>query len=169
MEQFESLIKEATEQLAGPGAFLMTGEPGKTPNVMTIGWAQWGRVWGKPICEILVRTTRHSFSLLENNGLFTVSVPLNGAMKSELGVCGRVSGRDSNKVEQLGLKLLPSRVGGIDALEGCTLHFECRVVAKSDMDPKMTDPAVMEQFYSPIEKNVLHRIYFGEILAAYRT
>ena len=78
--QFDELITEATRQVEA-GAFLLTG--GSEPNPMTIGWCQWGVIWGNPICAIFVRKSRHSYDLL-HSGAFTVSVHAPGTMKKEL-------------------------------------------------------------------------------------
>jgi hypothetical protein len=42
---YETLVPESAGQLA-QGAFLVSGREEK--NLMTIGWGQWGRVWGTP-------------------------------------------------------------------------------------------------------------------------
>ncbi len=172
-ENYETLIGAAAQQLSHGGVFLMTGKEEKNP--MTIGWCQWGRVWNIPVCTVLVRPSRYSHGLLERDGVFTVSVPLDGAMKKELGFCGTRSGRDVNKLEALGLTTMPERAGGVAALSGCTLHFECRVLFKLEMAGKL--PLLEEEqrtkFYTPDEQagedGDPHTIYYGRILAAYRT
>lgn len=171
-ESFTALIPEAAEQLA-QGAFLMTGREEKNP--MTIGWGQWGRVWGLPVCTVLVRKSRYSHALIERDGVFTVSVPLPDAMKKELGFCGSKSGRDVNKLETLELSTLPARAGGIDGLKGCVQHYECRVLFKLEMAGHMDELAEQQrmQYYNPQQQEGddgnPHTVYFGEILAAYRT
>lgn len=169
---YETLVPEAAGQLA-QGAFLVSGREEK--NLMTIGWGQWGRVWGTPVCTVLVRKTRYSHTLVERDGVFTVSVPLPDAMKKELGFCGTKSGRDVNKLESLGLSTLPARAGGVDGLKGCVQHFECRVVFKLEMAGHLSELAeeLRTRFYNPEQQEGddgnPHTVYFGEILAAYRT
>ena len=168
---YETLIQDAALQI-GQGAFLMTGREEKNP--MTIGWGQWGKIWSLPICTVMVRQSRYSHSLLERDGVFTVCVPPLSSMKQELGFCGTKSGRDFNKLEELGLTTLPSRTGGVDALCGCALHFECRVVFKLEMAGHLDDLAQAQraQYYDIAkqagEDGDPHTVYFGEILAAYR-
>ncbi len=172
MVEYTELLQEAANKL-NSAVFLMTGE-GK-PNPMTIGWGQWGRVWNIPVCTILVRQSRYSHEKLQEHPYFTVSIPAEGALKKELGHCGTVSGRDEDKLEKLGLTTLPARAGKVDALGGCAMHFECRVLMKLEMTKEaMADlPEVAARFYVPEEQagsdGDPHTVYFGEILAAYRT
>jgi hypothetical protein len=56
---YETLVPESAGQLA-QGAFLVSGREEK--NLMTIGWGQWGRVWGTPVCTVLVRKTGLAYS-----------------------------------------------------------------------------------------------------------
>ena len=95
---YATLLPDATQQIA-KGAFLTAGP---VPNVMTIGWAQWGFVWGKPICAIFVRKSRYTHGLLEKDGRFTISVPRPGTFAAELAHCGKVSARTDNKLETQG-------------------------------------------------------------------
>lgn len=170
MEDFKDLMQEATDQFEnGGGGFLLTGEAGKAENVMTISWGQWGIVWFKPACTILVRKGRHSYRFLKN-GTFTISIPQNGAMREELAFCGSKSGRDCDKFKELGLKTMPPRACGVEALEGCSLHFECRVMATAPMDLESLEPQLRVRCgYDGENPDTLHEIFFAEIVAAYRS
>lgn len=164
---YDNLLNEAAAKI-GSGAFLMTGEH---PNPMTIGWAQWGTIWNKPICTVFVRKSRYSHELIEKDGVFTVSVPAPGAFKEELAHCGRVSGRDEDKVAALGLSLTEPKENGMPGIRGCAMHFECKVVFKVESHLPLMDPAVRTRFYGDNQATAdgdPHTIYFGEILAAYR-
>ena len=160
---FMILAEEAAKQLPA-GAFLLTGDK---PNPMTIGWAQFGIVWGKPICTVFVRKSRCSHELIENGDTFTVSIPKLGEMKEALALCGSKSGRDMDKLAAGNLSTMPSRTGGTPALAGCEIHFECKKLFSADGADlsRLTDPAVTERFYG---KGDPHDIYFGEIVAAYK-
>ena len=83
---YKALFQEAETQMP-KGAFLVV-----QGNPMTIGWCQFGVVWGKPICTVFVRKSRYSHSLIEKTGRFTVSVPKADTMKEELAFCGKRSG-----------------------------------------------------------------------------
>ncbi|MBI5578775.1 MAG: flavin reductase family protein [Deltaproteobacteria bacterium] len=156
MAVYEGVLKQIKE-----GAFL-TVKAGKQLNTMTIGWATIGFAWRKPIMMVMVRNSRHTFSLIEKAADFTVSVPT-GEMKKEIAFCGTKSGRDVDKLKECGLKSAPSRkvVSPIIQIPG--IHFECRIVYKNAIDP-----ARLSREYDPIypEKDY-HTLYFGEIQACY--
>lgn len=164
---YAKLIEEASIQTA-EGAFLMPG--GSTVNPMTVGWAQFGVVWGRPVCTVFVRHSRYTHELMEKTDVFTLSVPNRGGMREALAYCGKNSGRDVNKMEALGLATLPPRAGGAAPLAGCALHFECRIVFKAESDLKDLDIAILNRYYQgkASEAGDPHTIYFGEILGAYR-
>lgn len=170
MEEKETLMAEATPLLQN-GAFLMSGTQ-ETANPMTIGWCEFGRLWNRPCCIVFVRQSRYSHALMES-GFFTVSVPGAGEMKEALLYCGTHSGRDVDKLSALQLRTRPPQTkGGAPALEGCALHFECKVLLSQLMDIAALEPETRARFYNPQKESGPdgdpHTVYFAEVLAAYR-
>ncbi len=162
---YESLIEEALMQMP-KGAFLTTGD---TPNVMTIGWCQFGIVWGKPVCTVFVRESRFSHECIKH-GYFTVSVPENGTMTEALKGCASCSGRDINKLEKFSLELMPHKSeNAVDGIKGCSIFFECKVISQTEMDVNSTDNTILNHHYIEVNgKKDMHTIYFGEILNCYK-
>lgn len=157
------LAGEAIAQLP-EGAFLVSGD---MANPMTIGWATFGIVWGKPICTVFVRHTRYSHELMEKSGSFTVSVPFAGKMREALGICGSRSGRDIDKMDMAKLTLAD---GSSKMIDGCHIHFVCKTVAKTEMDMDNVSKDILTKFYNTNQKTAdgdPHTIYFGEIVDAY--
>ncbi|MBI9086885.1 MAG: flavin reductase family protein [Desulfobacterales bacterium] len=143
------------------GAFL-TVKAGDRLNTMTIGWATIGYCWKKPIFMVAVRDSRHTFTIIEDAADFTVSVP-SGDMKKEVLFCGTKSGRDMDKFAQCDLKTIPGRKVASPIIDLPGIHFECRIVYKSAMDPARLTPD-----YEPIyPAKDYHTLYFGEILDCY--
>ena len=64
------------------GAFL-TVKSGEKLNTMTIGWATFGIVWSKPIMMVAVRSSRHTFGIIDTAADFTVTIP-NGNLDKEI-------------------------------------------------------------------------------------
>ena len=58
MAAYEGVMKQIKE-----GAFL-TVKAGEALNTMTIGWATLGFAWRKPVMMVMVRNSRHTFSLI---------------------------------------------------------------------------------------------------------
>jgi flavin reductase (DIM6/NTAB) family NADH-FMN oxidoreductase RutF len=143
------------------GAFL-TVKAEVQLNTMTIGWATVGIVWSKPIMMVAVRNTRHTFGIMEKATDFTVSFPKDD-MKKELTFCGTKSGRTYDKFKDCGLKTSAAQKTLSPIIQMPGIHFECKIVYKSAMDPVFLD-AEYKQLYP---KNDFHTLYFGEIVACY--
>lgn len=166
MEIFQ-LIPQAAEQLSR-GAFLTAA--GVVWNPMTIGWAQFGVIWNKPVVTVLVRKSRFTYGLMEQADTFTVSVPRAGELKKELAFCGTRSGRDVNKERETGLSRFAARAGGADGVSECGAFFECRIVQKQMLDLNTLMPELRAKSYGAnqvLPDGDPHMIYVGEVLAAY--
>lgn len=166
-EMFQ-LVPEAAEQLPR-GAFLTAD--GEVWNPMTVGWAQFGVVWAKPVITVLVRRSRYTFSLMEKAQTFTLSVPRPKDLAKELAFCGTRSGRDVDKEKESGLTRSPARAGGADAAAECGIVFECRIVQKQMLDLDTFDPELRARHYGAnqaLQNGDPHMVYVGEVLAAYR-
>lgn len=149
----------AAEQLPR-GAFLMVNG-----NPMTIGWAQFGVLWGKPTATVYVRHSRFTHDLLDGASTFTISVPASGTMQKELGFCGTRSGRDVDKCKALGLSTVPARFGAQDGLAGCRYQIECRILHVSELDEQaIAEPALVQRYYAGGDP---HTMYIGEILGVW--
>ena len=161
------LVPQAAEQLPR-GAFLTAG--GGVWNPMTIGWAQFGVVWSKPVMTVLVRKSRYTHGLMEQADVFTVSVPRAKELSKELGFCGSRSGRDVDKEKESGLTRAPARAGGADNIAECQIVFECRIVQKQLLDLDTLDAETRAKCYGANQATLdgdPHVLYVGEVLAAY--
>ena len=146
----------------GKGAFL-TVKADRQVNTMTIGWAMLGVVWSKPMMMVAVRDSRHTFSIIEKATDFTVSAPGDG-MKKEIAFCGTKSGRDYDKFKECGLVAGAAQTSVSPIIQVPGIHFECKIVYKSAMDPAFLDAGYDKDLYP--EKD-FHTLYFGEIIGCY--
>ncbi|TCK98682.1 flavin reductase like protein [Natranaerovirga hydrolytica] len=160
---FNTLSKEALEQLS-KGAFLSV-KHGDQENTMTIGWGTIGVIWGKPIFVVAVRYSRYTYDLMEQTNDFTVSFPLNGQLKKELGLCGKTSGRDQDKFKEYDITAVPGKNVESPMIEECDLHYECKVVYKQAMEPATLDQGIKDKSYSNKD---YHIMYYGEIVGCYK-
>lgn len=147
-----------------PKGVFLTVKNGDKINTMTIGWANIGVIWGKPVLTVAVRYSRYTYELMEKSGEFTVSVPLNGGFKNELAYCGTKSGRDVDKFKECNLTAKDSKFLSTPLIGECELYYECKVVYKQAMEPALLDESIKERFYTNKDYHVL---YYGEILAQY--
>jgi flavin reductase (DIM6/NTAB) family NADH-FMN oxidoreductase RutF len=149
--------------LEGGGAFLVAENKKGRVNVMTIGWAQAGFMWGEPVLTVLVRPSRYTYLLLEDAAHFSVCVPRAGELSKELLFCGSKSGRDYDKVRACGLKLKEG-VNGAKYLDGCALVYQCDVRGSAQLKRETMGPEELEKFYPGAEAP--HTMFFGKILKA---
>jgi len=131
------------------------------PNVMAIGWGTAGIIWRRPTFVVLVRPSRYTYKLIEETGEFTVNI-VPPQLKEVAQYCGTVSGRDHDKFKEKQLTAIPSKKVKTPIIKECILHFECRVVNKSDLIPSELEKSIVTTLYP---KGDFHRVYFGEILA----
>jgi len=156
-------IVPAVMQQLPQGAFLTVAAK-RQQNVMTIGWALVGMLWQKPVLMVAVRSSRHTFGLIEAAESFTVSVPTSD-MTRALECCGTRSGRAVDKFTTCQLATRTAKKVSSPVLDLPGYHYECRRLYKSALDPKLmaTDLAYL------YPKKDYHTLYFGEIVACYQT
>lgn len=157
-------IMEAIDE----GILLTTAADGEK-DTMVIGWGHIGVIWGKPVFVAYVRESRHTKSLVEKNGEFTVNTPLAPIDKNIIAVCGTKSGRDLDKFAELGLETEEGLTVSVPGIRQLPLTLECKVIYKQDQDSAALHPDVMARYYKPGTRNEgdYHTMYFGEITAAY--
>jgi len=150
------------------GILLTTKAEGQV-DTMTIGWGTIGVQWGKPIFIAFVRESRYTKQLLEKNGEFTVNVPLDTVDKNILAVCGTKSGRDTDKIAQLGLTLEEGKTVNVPAIKELPLTLECKVIYRQAQEPTAIFPQYDARYYAKGTRNEgdYHTAYYGEITAAY--
>lgn len=157
---YTDYLAETVSALADPGCLLATQGRDGTANAMTIGWGTLGIIWGRPVFVVLVRPSRHTWRLLEENGDFTVNVPP-PELRKAVGFCGSRSGRDHDKFLATGLTPLPSQRVAAPIIEECPVAYECRTIHKNRVAPEALAPAVMKDCY---RSGDFHTLYYGQIL-----
>lgn len=152
----------------GKGILLTTAAEGEI-NTMTIGWGHIGVIWGKPTFCAYVRESRHTKSLLDKNGEFTINVPLGQIDKNILAICGTKSGRDMDKFAELGLETEPGDTVSVPGIRQLPLTLECKVLYQQDQDAAAIDKNCFARYYAEGTHNEgdFHTLYLGEITAAY--
>ncbi len=149
---------ETLENLGG--VFLISNDnQSLRPNVMTIGWLELGIVWRRPIITVLVRPSRHTFSLLEENPFFVVGVPPS-SWKKEIDFCGSTSGREVDKFSQCGFNPVNINDFPVPVIEGCEVAFGCEIIQKTRVEAGNFIASILDEFYP---QGDYHSIYFGEI------
>ncbi len=157
----------------------VTAGSGENANPMSISWGTLGIEWNKPIFITFVRTGRHTRTLLDENGEFTVNIPMPqneqdaAAIRNIIRVCGTKSGRDINKFEELGLTAVESDLIAPPAFREFPLTLECRVLHRQLQDKDAMAPAALAHYPQDAgsenagSNRDFHVAYYGEIVKAY--
>lgn len=143
--------------LADEWALLTAGGEGAW-NTMTVSWGGVGELWGKDVTFVFVRHQRYTKEFMEKNDYFSLCF-FGEEHKSALRLCGKTSGRDTDKAQATGLT--PVFDGDATYFEQAKLTIICKKIAKQDMDPNgFLDKSIMDCY----KANDFHTTYVGEIV-----
>lgn len=149
---------------------LLTVKDGDRVNTMTIGWGHLGIEWNLPTFIAYVRGYRHTKPMLDKCSEFTVNIPLGEVDRNILKLCGTKSGRDMDKIKELGLTLEAPEVINTPGIRQLPLTLECKVVYRQQQSPQQVlDDHIFTHYQHPcpnIEQDY-HTAYYGQILSAY--
>lgn len=129
-------------------------------NAMTIGWGQFGTLWGRPVLTVYVAPERYTNELMENTKYFTVvGFPKN--KKEALTYIGTHSGRDGDKLAAAGLTPEFTENGNPIFKEG-NLAIECKIIYKESFKKELLDEKA-KAFYDRTHLTP-HVAYIGEVI-----
>lgn len=138
------------------GIFVTLGK--KTPNVMVAHWGMFGKMWGRDVFVLPIRSSKYSYQIITQTKSFALNVPAHD-MRGEISRCDAISGYSCNKFQELGLHA--KRAKSIEAyvLGECGLIVECNVIAQIPPDAITT--------YNDV-KISSHTLFVGEIANCYK-
>jgi flavin reductase (DIM6/NTAB) family NADH-FMN oxidoreductase RutF len=155
------------------GVLLTSAANGKV-NTMTISWGMLGVEWARPVFVTFVREGRFTRTLLDETGEFTIGIPGEGFDRKVLGRAGSVTGRDVDKISELGLHTVKSQVVSVPAIAEAAVTLECRVVYRQPQDRSALPADFIDCFYPQdvpstncLGNRDVHIAYYGEVVAAY--
>ncbi|MBL4930761.1 flavin reductase family protein [Clostridium paridis] len=94
-------------------------------NVFTVGWT--GTICTKPpMLSISVRPERLSYEYIKETMEFTVNIP-NASMTRAVDYCGVKSGKNVDKIKELGFTLKDGDNVAVPYIDECPINIECRV------------------------------------------
>lgn len=137
---------------------LITAGQAERYNTMTASWGGMGCIWNKNTAAALVRPTRYTYEFMEREDCFSLSF-FPEEYRAALQLCGRVSGRDTDKVTQAGLT--PCFDEAAPYFAQARLVLVCRKLYTQDIDPTRFLDASIHTHY---EQHDYHRLYLGEIV-----
>ena len=153
---------------------LLTAKADGKVNTMTISWGTLGIQWGKPIFTAFVRGSRYTSTFLDRNKEFTVNIPYAEVDKEILRICGTKSGRDMDKIRELGLTLEDPEVISVPGIREFPLTLECKVRYVQEQDLSRLEKPFLSRYYPqdvegtfPGSNRDYHLAFYGEIVDAY--
>lgn len=143
-------------------------------NSMVIGWGHLGVIWGRDTFIAYVRQSRYTKEQIDKTMEFSVSVPLGDALPEITRVCGKLSGRDIDKVKEARLTLEDAEVIKTPGVKEYPLTLECEVLYTRTQDISRLPDDMRDVIYpqdvdgsAPLANRDPHSAYIGRIVDAY--
>ena len=155
-------IKKSPVELISDGWGLVTASNKEKFNTMTVSWGALGEIWGKDAVFVFIRPQRYTYGFIEKEEIFTLTF-YGEEYRDALCLCGRKSGRDTDKISECGLT--PVFTDGGVAFEEANYTVVCRKLAAQFLDPDGFIDASVGGNYA---NNDYHKMYIGEIIKVYQ-
>ena len=139
--------------------FLISSGNQNQLGTMTASWGSLGIMWGKNAVTTYIRPQRYTKEFIDHNDTFTISF-FDESYRKTLALCGKISGRDHNKVAESGLT--PMQVDDTISFEEANLILVCKKMYHAPIDPNQFDAPENETKWYPDKDH--HMMYISEIL-----
>ncbi len=137
-------------------------EKNKRLNAMTASWGALGVLWNKSVAICFVRPQRYTHELLANTDELTLAF-LPESERNTLSFCGRVSGRDCDKLGECGIG---TALVGEGAAPDCA---EVVLVCKKLYEDELREDSFLDKsLLANYKERDYHTFYVCEIKEAYR-
>lgn len=108
MSDFKEILAEEIKNnpfgLIGKDWTLITAENEGKVNTMTASWGGLGVMWGKDVAFVVIRPQRYTKEFIDNTDKFSLTF-FDEDFRKELSYCGKVSGREEDKISQIGFNI----------------------------------------------------------------
>lgn len=125
-------------------------------NMMTASWGYFGEMWGKDTAVTVIRPQRYTKEFIDNEEYFSLS--FYGDNKDIHKICGKKSGRDTDKAKESGLT--PVFNNNTVYFEQARLVVICKKIYCQKIEPEcFVDKSIIDKWYD----DDFHYAYVGEI------
>lgn len=146
----------------GNGWILITGYKDGVVNTMTASWGGLGIIWSRAVATVYIRPERYTKQFIDQTDFFTIT--FFDEYKKELGVLGTKSGRDGNKIEEVGFNV--EMIEDMPTFSQGTHMMICRTLYVDSLKPdKFKNEAFIERYYG---REGFHDMYIAEITSVYQ-
>ena len=148
------------DAIGGKWALITAEKDGKV-NTMTASWGGIGVLWSKNVVTVYIRPQRYTREFVEGSEYFTFTL-FDGYQK-ELGVLGTKSGRDGDKIAEVGFHM--ETVGGQPTFREGKTAIVCKKLYWDRLKPEnFIQSSIIGSCYP---KEDFHYIYIGEVVGIY--
>lgn len=163
MNKFELVdIKECDMNpfnMIGRDWMLVTAEKEGKVNTLTASWGGLGVIWGKNVAYVFIRDSRYTKEFIDGSDSFSLSFFDTSKYKKDLAYLGTVSGRDQNKIENVGFTV--NHEDGVPYFDEAEVVITCRKMSCHKISPEgFIDKTVDDKWYGDKD---YHNMYIGEI------
>lgn len=129
-------------------------------NTMTASWGMMGEIWGKEAVTVYIRQSRYTKEFVDSQEYFTLS--LFDGYKKELGILGSKSGRDGDKISEVGFTI--EEVDNQPTFSQCKAVLVCKKMYQNDIAIKDMKEDIVKAMYQDGDQ---HTMYIAEIVGCY--
>ena len=141
----------------GTDWMLITAQREGVTNAMTASWGGIGILWGEPVATCYIRPQRYTRELVDNGEYFSLCF-FGQEQRAAMGLCGKLSGRDTDKVAQTGLTVVGDKAAPYFA--EAELVLICRKMYRQEMQPEcFVDPEIAKHY----PDNDYHITYIAKV------
>lgn len=155
----ETEIQENFVKLLNENWGLLTAGTAEKLDTMTISSGAIGNMFRMNVVYVYVRPSRYTKTFIEKEDYFTVSF-FDEAYKPQLTLCGRKSGRDTDKAAECGFTTAFADCGA-PYFEEASLVLVCRKIYKEEIRPESFIDGSIKDWYP---REDYHTAYVGEIV-----
>lgn len=147
--------------MIGDTWMLITAGDSEKANTMTASWGGAGVLWNKNVVTCYLRPQRFTREFIDAKEYFSISF-LPEEYRKQLVYCGRVSGRDEDKIAGAGLTLCNDKAAPYFG-EADTVLI-CKKVYVGEIKPEGIQYPALDEANYPAKD--YHIVYIGEIVEA---
>ena len=150
------------ELIAHEWMLVTAGDDKRGYNTMTASWGHLGSIWGHggglPTSVIFVRPQRYTKEFVDREDLYTLCF-FKPEHKKALGYLGSHSGRDGDKVAEVGFTAVSAGESVTFAQAKTTLL--CKKIYRQDMTLDAMPADAIEKYYT---EEAPHTMFIGEVI-----
>ena len=159
-------FQENVFEMIGKDWMLITAQKGDKINTMTASWGGLGVIWNKNVATVYIRNSRYTKEFVDSQENFSICV-MPQKFRNELSYCGKVSGRDEDKIAKCGFSVAHHK--DVPYFNESRLVLICKKLYAQEMKAECftnENKNLAETFYKDNDWHVMYIAEIQDILAA---